>query len=122
MIKHYEIDKISFDWDEDVIPIRPLTNVKIEDELLNVKIANILPATQWNILDVFQPGKIDIRIPDDALTICNQVFSVIKKLKEDGGNVPAGYLASRMFEGFSSYWINSILFSGKNILGISFWN
>ena len=122
MIKHYEIDNISFDWDEDVIPIRPLTNVKIEDEPLNVKISNILTATQWNILDVFQPGKTNVRIPNDALAICDEVFSVIKKLKEDGGNVPAAYLASRMYEGFSGYWMNSILNSGKNILGISLWN
>lgn len=119
---HYEIGRISFDWDENIIPIQPLTNVKIQDELLKEKIFNELKSIQFENLDIFLPGKTTVRIPESLLSICKEVFSTIKNLKESGKNIPAAYLASRMFEGFSRYWMNSILPSGQHVLGISFWH
>lgn len=94
MLKHYEINRISFDWDENVIPNRPLTNVKIDNDYLKEKIASILSRTQWNTSDYFQPGKTTVTIPSDVLVICDEVFSVVKNLKENSENVLAGYLAS----------------------------
>lgn len=119
----HQIDNISFDWDEDVIPHGPLTNVKINSEYdLKPMVTQLLQSTMINIGDPFRPGKRTVTFHKDIPKICVDVFSCIKQLKNDGKNVIAGYLASRLFEGFSTYWMNSILSEGKHLLGIGFWH
>lgn len=117
------IGKISFDWDEDLIPNGPLTNVRInsQDDVTN-KVYQILHSTTLEIGDPFRPGERKVEFPTEIEAICEDVFTAIKQLKTDGKNVIAGYLASRLFEGFSAYWIRNILTTGKHILGIGFWH
>ena len=119
----YKIDKIYFDWNEDAIPNQPLTNVTIDSQSnLKMTVFQLLHSTKLDIGDPFRPGKQTVDFHPDIPKICEDVFTSIKQLKSDGKNVIAGYLASRLFEGFSAYWMHFILPTGRHILGLGFWN
>lgn len=123
MEQHFDIEKLSFDWDQDRIPYRkPLRNVTVEGKPLIDTISNLLQNTQWIILNPLRPGQIRIALPQEVLSICDEVFPVIKTLKQDNKNTIAAYLASRLFEGFSSYFQGALLPHGQHILGIKLWH
>lgn len=80
----------------------------------------ILNGAKLLVTDLFNQNRRGIVIPQEINTVCNDVFDAIKLVRQEGNEELAAYLAARLFESFTPYWI-ALLSEGKDLLGIYLW-
>lgn len=83
-------------------------------------VTTVLNGAKLLVTDLFNQNRRGIIIPQEINIVCNDVFDAIKLVKQRGDEELAAYLAARLFESFTPYWI-ALLSDGKDLVGIYLW-
>ncbi len=114
-------EKLIFNWNPQNSPTERLSRiVLLNGEEISKLIHDLLPLTNHNLGHPLETSKQLVIFDPRIEQICCEYLDEVKKIQEKD-HVLAAYLASRLFESFSSYWIDELLAIGKHIVAIGFW-
>lgn len=114
---NYKRANVSFDWDASTNRMTSVFLTKHPIETILKTELNKIPKNQGHPASTQRAFFFNKNIED----ICNEVFDAIKEIKNrDKDDYIAAYLATRLFENFTSYW-KELMNEGMFTTAITFW-